>query len=847
MTIVPWLTTTHWLPAGPSPISAPGVGLGLAAGRIEAAAPHPAWPDVMLVGANGGGVWKTGVWNNDPPVWIVTTDDQPSINFSGYHPLAVHPESHDLVFGCVSGPGAGVLKSTNGGLSWTLLGNNLFEGATLGSLALHPTNTSVLYVSVWNPGYSAAGGVYKSTDGGVNWTNLTAFHAGGVSDVVIARWDKHVLFAGLVSLSNLAGTSTAGVYRSTDSGATWHIMAGTGLASNFFLGTAVRLESASTKGTAYVSFFYNELEGDTVVVRAKTKDKGQTWKELAPTPGTPELRSWHLVLGVDPKNEKHVIVNDAYALYESKDSGQTWKRADGTIGDDWVNVAFASDGSVAATADRNVYRYDPTSATWASKEGNLQVTLFYDITLDPGDPDVVYGVAQDHPLAMRFDGTIEWGYTPKGGGETGKVLVDPGNTSRIYVSNPLAPSQLVRRSTDGGQTWKTILTTNAFSSDDYDLAYATQRSFAMDPQKPARLLLGTTMVFETTNAGAASPTWAPISGVLSPSSSVADQYVTALAIAPSDGQTVYAATADGHLWATTNGGGTWKQRDNGFYGTGAGVVIDIRIDPADPKRVFIALTGVGGVWWTPKLGTTPWAKIGAGIPSHLSVGTVFADWQYSPPALYAGTSRGVYHSVNLGGSWSPFGLDMPNTVVSDLQGYAPLNILAAATFGRGVWEILAPPSKIAGKIFHDLDGDGIEADGDPPLRHVRVVLEVEGVGPLRTVATDARGRYAFDGVPPGRYRVRATAPDGYVCTSRGRGGLTLSGSDVDGLDLGLRVDPVLARAAEPYRRLADLQALPGRAPGQPVGTEHEFDRDGQVEPRPRRRPARTGVGSRVKA
>src|ERR1700736_3655098 len=87
MSIVDWLSTTSWAPFGPSPIDAPGVGLGLAAGRIEAAAPHPSAVDVMFVAGNNGGVWKTGVWTNDPPVWLVFGDGEESLNFAGYHPL----------------------------------------------------------------------------------------------------------------------------------------------------------------------------------------------------------------------------------------------------------------------------------------------------------------------------------------------------------------------------------------------------------------------------------------------------------------------------------------------------------------------------------------------------------------------------------------------------------------------------------------------------------------------------------------------------------------------------------------------------------------------------------------
>ena len=106
--------------------------------------------------------------------------------------------NHKLILGVVSGPGAGILKSTNAGLGWQLLANSLFEGAALGSIAVHPSNPNILYVSVWWGGAFAKPGVYKSVDGGVNWQNTTSFHAGAVSDVIVARFNPQQLFAGLV-------------------------------------------------------------------------------------------------------------------------------------------------------------------------------------------------------------------------------------------------------------------------------------------------------------------------------------------------------------------------------------------------------------------------------------------------------------------------------------------------------------------------------------------------------------------------------------------------------------------------------------------------------------------------
>ena len=218
------------------------------------------------------------------------------------------------------------------------------------------------------------------------------------------------------------------------------------------------------------------------MLRFRTANGGQTWKKLAATPGTVEDRSWHVVIAVDPKNANHVFANDAYTLYESTDGGLSWTAAE-NIGDDWVNMTFDAHNNGVVTADRNVYRYQPKTKTWLGREGNLQVTQFYDITLDPQNTDRAYGVAQDHFDAGRFQGTILWDYMSPGGGETGKVLVAANNSKMIYVSDPLdCVANLVRRSTNGGSNWKTIYQNNSYQAGDYDLAYSVQKSFVMDPQ-----------------------------------------------------------------------------------------------------------------------------------------------------------------------------------------------------------------------------------------------------------------------------------------------------------------------------------------------------------------------------
>ena len=161
-------------------------------------------------------------------------------------------------------------------------------------------------------------------------------------------------------------------------------------------------------------------------------------------------------------------------------------------------------------------------------------------------------------------------------------------------------------------------------------------------------------------------------------------FVAAIAIAPSDGNTVYAATQDGRLWRTQNNGGQWNQYDTGL----SGVVTDLRIDPANAGHVFAV--GGGDVWHLPASGL-PWVNITGSIPNNLGLYSVFVDWQPATPTLFVGTDRGMYLSVDLGATWINWGPGLPNTRINDLQGETLAGgslLLAAASFGRGAWEIL---------------------------------------------------------------------------------------------------------------------------------------------------------------
>jgi hypothetical protein len=199
------LSETAWTPIGPAPIAA-NYNAPIVAGRIQMAAAVPGDPNVMYVGTDNGGIWKTSDWLDAAPAWTPLTDAQPSLSI-GDKGLVVAPSNSQIVYASATSPDGGVLKSIDGGKTWSYLGAQLFQNAWLGAVVTSPTDASTVYLAERDSG--SGGGLWKSTDGGQTWSNITSkYHLGGVSDVVIDPKNASVLYAGFV---NPAGVGSNGV------------------------------------------------------------------------------------------------------------------------------------------------------------------------------------------------------------------------------------------------------------------------------------------------------------------------------------------------------------------------------------------------------------------------------------------------------------------------------------------------------------------------------------------------------------------------------------------------------------------------------------------------------------
>jgi uncharacterized repeat protein (TIGR01451 family) len=681
---------SHWAPIGPAPIVNGQVpGGGPVSGRITGVAADPTNPNTIYVAAAGGGVWKT---TNGGTTWTPLTDNQATL-FMGA--IAVAPSNPNVIYAGTgeannsldSFYGRGILKSSDGGLSWTLLNDGgVFIRATVQKIVVDPTNSNHVLAAVDDFGTNGAGmisGIYTSTDGGLTWTDTTTNISthDEYSDLIIDPNSPSTLY---MAIGTYFGSSTNGVYKSTNSGQSWSLLsaAPTGAADG-----RIALALSSDSSTLYVSIASPTSGNNPGVLfkNLKTTNGGNSFTDL--TAGTPNYmgnppfgQGWYdTSLAVLPGNANVVFAGGSDnggspGLIESTDGGAHWTNitSDGVSGPhtDSHAMAFDANGRLLEGDDGGIFRLNnpnPTALQWADLNGNLQITQFTGIALDPTNANIAYGGSQDNGTE-KYTGSLGWNLIA--GGDGGFTRVDFHNPSTIYQE---FTGISLQRSDDGGATF--VTKTFGINLSDPANFYVP---YVMDPSNSSRLLLGTNRVYETTNRG---DSWTPISPAFAAP-------IDALAVAKSNGQTIY-VSSKGHIFVTLNDGVTWNQRDiPGFSDN----VQDMEVDPTNSQIAYATrarFTGASGghVFKTTDGGLT-WTDISAGLPD-VPTWTLAID-PLATNDLYVGTDQGVFASTDGGATWSVFGTGLPDAQVVQLELNRALNILAAGTHGRGMWEIALP-------------------------------------------------------------------------------------------------------------------------------------------------------------
>lgn len=674
------LSTLRWIADGPQPVAAYGGSIPYS-GRADAIAVHPTDPATVYLGTAAGGVWKT---TNGGQTWTPLTDSQASLAIGA---LAIDPNNPETVYAGTGEPdysgdsyyGQGLLKSTNGGQSWTLIRNPFpnpyapgVVGATITSIAVQKGNSNVVLVGTFY-------GLYRSGDGGSTWTEIINT---GVSAILFDRKKNNTVYVGVGDFP-----STGTLFVSTDAGQTFKTMNGTGAnsvpAPSAVLRTALA-EDAS--GTLYAAFARSDYGAPGSLY--KSSDGGQNWIKLT----APNSLDWYRnAIAVVPSNPKVMYASGA-SLWESTDGGNTWTAVGGQSYADQHAFAFSADGSLLYLADDGgvFVNTDPAAAfaSFTSLNETINTLTFYPgFSILAGNSKSALAGSQDHGVNLYL-GELAWPNGEQSGfcGDGGSVYIDPKGMS-AYAHCEGGSANWVSNATGGKESTAWVAAEDGISTQD---RWPFVADIKGDFRNVSTVYTGTNRLYRSTNSGAL---WTPISPDLTDGGTI-----STIGVSPFDSNTLYVGSNDGKLSVTHNA----AAGDSATWTTLAGLPprnISKVIVNSNDDDIYVTVGGFssGHVFHSTDGGAT-FTDVSGNLPDT-PVDSIAVDPDIRT-TIYLATDTGVYVSETGGNSWTPLGGGLPNVVVQDILVVHSTRTVRVVTHGRGAWDAALTQVIPAGITFN---------------------------------------------------------------------------------------------------------------------------------------------------
>lgn len=681
------ISRTTWVSRGPQNVG----------GRTRSLLVDPLDTNVLYAGAVSGGVWKSV---DGGATWTPLTDFMANINIST---MVMDPLDHNTIYvgtgesaysyeGSTQNglPGAGVFKTTDGGASWVQL-TATQSWQYVYRLAMQPGTSGVLLATVED-------GIWRSTDGGASWTHRYTLP---LSIPTVVAFDPN-------NGNNAVGYGVAGGYLqllySSDGGSTWNPSTMPAQITSWYPSEVAWGQSSN------VYFDVGAVYGNAYGEVWRSQDAGHSYVRVS-AQGVTDC-SYHCAIWVSPANANLVVVG-GLANYRSTDGGATFTQinypeylTDEPHADthcfvnDPVNtnrLYVCNDGGVYRTND--ITTAQAGNGSWSSLNATYQTTQYYaGAGINDGAAWPLIGGTQDNgalrvsvydqfmPTYRPATTANQWSL----GGDSGFVAIDPLNTAYMYGEYQYME---VFRSTNGGESGSAADITSGLT-----WGQSAHENFIapliMDPNDHNTLLAGGGSLWRTTTASYTTPTWTAIRGESNPWFNI-----SAIAVAKTDSNIIWVGQNDGRLQQTTNGLSTtptWFDIDNNTPGTDPlpnRPILRIMVDPADARIVYVALGGYTinspqpqNLWRTNDGGATWQPIVGSGTTAlpMVPIRTIVRHPR-NQQDLYVGTDIGIYESADNGTTWSTSQQGPADVSVDELSFVAGSELLLAATHGRGMW------------------------------------------------------------------------------------------------------------------------------------------------------------------
>jgi photosystem II stability/assembly factor-like uncharacterized protein len=675
-------------------------------GRVLAVAGVSSQPNTYYFGGVAGGVWKT---TDGGLTWSPLTDKW---SVSSIGSIAVAESDPNVVYvgtgeACIRGNishGDGVYKSTDAGTNWKFIG--LRDTRHIGRVIVHPKNPDIVFVAALGHVYgsNAERGVFRSTDGGKNWEKvLYKDEKTGAIDIAFAPQNSSILYAALWEANRTpwgmtSGGPGSGLYKSTDGGATWKKLEGSGLPRGVLGRIGVSVSGADSDR---VFALIEAGEGGLF----RSDNGGTNWRRVNEDRRFRQRAWYYTHVNADPKAVDTVYIMNT-GFYRSTDGGRTFTTIGTPHGDNhglWIDpsdpqrMINGNDGGANVSVNGG--------RTW-TRQDNQPTAQFYHVIADNDWPYRVYGAQQDNStvgILSRSDsssiGREDW--HPVGGCESGYIAPHPKDSNIVYAG--CYGGHITRWDRRTGQAQQVMAwPENPMGQSAGALRHRWQWTapILFSPHDSNVLYHAAEVLFKTTNGGMS---WATISpdltrndkskqgpsgGPITHDNTSVEYYNTIFAVAESPKQKdlIWAGTDDGLVHITRDGGKNWSNvtpKDMPEWS----LISLIDASPFEAATAYIAVDRHELDDFKPYIYKTndfgkSWKRINYGIPENTFVRVVREDPKRRG-LLFAGTETGVFVSFDDGANWQALQLNLPTAPIHDLA--VKNDDLVVATHGRSFW------------------------------------------------------------------------------------------------------------------------------------------------------------------
>ena len=653
------VSTNQWQPVGPTSWT-DGAGWNAGLGRINVIYVDPNNPSIIYVGAPAGGLWKS---TDGGSSWTCLTDDQPVLGVSD---MEIDPNNSNVIY-LATGDGdasdtysVGVIKSTNGGLTWNTTGLNFQVTQTrrIRRLIMHPTDANILFAATTN-------GLYRTTNGGTSWTQI---NTNNYQDLAFKPGDPTTVYA-----------VNDKFYKSTNGGTSFtQITAGLppdNEVNRYKIGVSadepnyVYIVCGKQGDSTFKGMYRSTNSGTSFSLQANSPNIFGYSQDGSDSAG----QSWYdLAIVVDP-NDANTMWVGGVNIWKSTDGGVTYFPQTHWIypnnnGYTHADIHYLQmyNGSIYVGSDGGVFISSDGGNTWTDKTLGIQITQFYRISTSQSNPDKVIGGTQDNGTNL-YGGSLNWTHVV--GADGMECIINPSNDNIVYAC---IQNGSIRKSTNGGNTF-----TAMFNPGQVNETAAWVTPYVLDPDNLDHIYVGYTELYKSTNAGGS---FTQISNLNNSTP------LNHIHIAEADSDVIYLGRKQNVL-KSTNGGVTFSTVTGNLPNKN---ITGIITDPTDANRVWVSISGyLGGskVYYS-STGGGSWTNLSTGLPNIPANCLMYRPG--SNDEIYVGTDVGVYYLTGNAGSWQLFGLGLPNVVVRDLEYTGGVERMRAGTYGRGLWEIDLP-------------------------------------------------------------------------------------------------------------------------------------------------------------